>query len=547
MLHRRYRFEPQDHGFDPGDQPIDDETGKGAGTIVAHRRRGAGSIELKRSAERRVAASRSRSSRRRRSRAARRTQAHAARRRRGHRRRHRRRRSLPRRPGHAAAAAAAARPAGWAAPLVEPGEDVLDGCTAARARARRRRRCRSRDRRAPARPTPAARMIVDLVARREDGRDHRPVPQDDQQPARGRRWRPRPRRASPVRAVQKADEDDEHVGHLDGVTRVGDNADVAAALAAGTVDVVAGTRWLLARPEFDDAFDVLFVDEASQMSLANAVALGTCARSIVLIGDPNQLPMVTPGRPPGRRGRVVPRAPRRRGGDGAARSRPVPGDLAPAAPGRQRVHLAGVLRGPAGDAPGHGAARRRWRRSGPVRLRRPLAARSPHAGNGPRSREEAEVVADAVEPLTGMTWQDATGRIRPHRASTTSSSSRRTTPRSRRSRPPSSDASGGAATSAPSTSSRAARASSRSTRWRVRAARTRRATWASCTRATASTSRSREPQCVAMLVASPTLLEAGCRTPEQMRMVDALCRFVEVASPGRPSAADEAARLSSAA
>jgi uncharacterized protein len=34
---------------------------------------------------------------------------------------------------------------------------------------------------------------------------------------------------------------------------------------------------------------------------------------------------------------------------------------------------------------------------------------------------------------------------------------------------------------------------------------------------------------VAILVASPTLLEAGCRTPEQMRMVDALCRFVEVA------------------
>jgi hypothetical protein len=26
------------------------------------------------------------------------------------------------------------------------------------------------------------------------------------------------------------------------------------------------------------------------------------------------------------------------------------------------------------------------------------------------------------------------------------------------------------------------------------------------------------------------LLEAGCRTPEQMRMVDALCRFVEVAT-----------------
>jgi uncharacterized protein len=37
-------------------------------------------------------------------------------------------------------------------------------------------------------------------------------------------------------------------------------------------------------------------------------------------------------------------------------------------------------------------------------------------------------------------------------------------------------------------------------------------------------------QSLAILVASPTLLEAGCHTPEQMRMVDAMCRFVEVAA-----------------
>jgi len=48
-------------------------------------------------------------------------------------------------------------------------------------------------------------------------------------------------------------------------------------------------------------------------------------------------------------------------------------------------------------------------------------------------------------------------------------------------------------------------------------------------------------RCVAILVASPTLLQAGCRTPEQMRMVDALCRFVEVAdaqAADRPAVAD---------
>jgi uncharacterized protein len=37
-------------------------------------------------------------------------------------------------------------------------------------------------------------------------------------------------------------------------------------------------------------------------------------------------------------------------------------------------------------------------------------------------------------------------------------------------------------------------------------------------------------QSIAVVVASPELLEAGCRTPEQMRLVDALCRYVEVSA-----------------
>ena len=34
---------------------------------------------------------------------------------------------------------------------------------------------------------------------------------------------------------------------------------------------------------------------------------------------------------------------------------------------------------------------------------------------------------------------------------------------------------------------------------------------------------------IAIMVASPALMEAECHTPEQMRMVNALCRFLEVA------------------
>jgi uncharacterized protein len=40
-------------------------------------------------------------------------------------------------------------------------------------------------------------------------------------------------------------------------------------------------------------------------------------------------------------------------------------------------------------------------------------------------------------------------------------------------------------------------------------------------------------QCLAYLVASPRLLEASCRTVEQMRLANALCRFVEIAEDAR--------------
>ena len=36
-------------------------------------------------------------------------------------------------------------------------------------------------------------------------------------------------------------------------------------------------------------------------------------------------------------------------------------------------------------------------------------------------------------------------------------------------------------------------------------------------------------RCLAYVVASPRLLEVNCRTVDQMRLVNALCRFVEVA------------------
>jgi predicted RecB family nuclease len=69
--------------------------------------------------------------------------------------------------------------------------------------------------------------------------------------------------------------------------------------------LIAGTAWLFAREGMDLALDYLFIDEAGQVSLADAVAVGTCARNIVLLGDPQQLPHVTKNTHPAGSGRSV--------------------------------------------------------------------------------------------------------------------------------------------------------------------------------------------------------------------------------------------------
>ena len=76
------------------------------------------------------------------------------------------------------------------------------------------------------------------------------------------------------------------------------NEEIDRGLRDGQFDIVAGTPWLFARPELEGLLDVLTVDEAGQMSLANVVVMGGAARSIVLLGDPNQLAQVTQGTHP---------------------------------------------------------------------------------------------------------------------------------------------------------------------------------------------------------------------------------------------------------
>jgi uncharacterized protein len=60
----------------------------------------------------------------------------------------------------------------------------------------------------------------------------------------------------------------------------------------------AGTAWLFANPLVDDTVDTLVIDEAGQVSLADAIAMSTSARNVVLLGDPLQLAQVSQGTHP---------------------------------------------------------------------------------------------------------------------------------------------------------------------------------------------------------------------------------------------------------
>ncbi|MDP1570906.1 MAG: TM0106 family RecB-like putative nuclease [Vicinamibacterales bacterium] len=74
-----------------------------------------------------------------------------------------------------------------------------------------------------------------------------------------------------------------------GIRQMDDNDNALAALVAGEIDVLGGTAWLWARENAVDQLDVLFVDEAGQMSLANTLGVAQAAGSLVLLGDPQQL------------------------------------------------------------------------------------------------------------------------------------------------------------------------------------------------------------------------------------------------------------------
>ncbi len=64
--------------------------------------------------------------------------------------------------------------------------------------------------------------------------------------------------------------------------------------------VVGGTSWsFCAKEMFEDSFDYIFVDEAAQFSLVDAIAVSANSKNLVLLGDPRQLTQVVQAIHPG--------------------------------------------------------------------------------------------------------------------------------------------------------------------------------------------------------------------------------------------------------
>ena len=75
----------------------------------------------------------------------------------------------------------------------------------------------------------------------------------------------------------------------EGILREHSYDKILAGLSHGAIDVIGATAWAFSRLDFEQCVDVLIVDEAGQMSLSNVLAAAPAGRSLVLLGDPQQL------------------------------------------------------------------------------------------------------------------------------------------------------------------------------------------------------------------------------------------------------------------
>jgi predicted RecB family nuclease len=283
------------------------------------------------------------------------------------------------------------------------------------------------------------------------------------------------------------------------------------------LQLLAGTAWLFSRSELDQHVDTLFVDEAGQVALADAIAVGTAARSVVFLGDPNQLPQVSQGtHPPGADASVLAHL--------LGNDQTVQPDMGIflAQTWRLRPEVNSYISSTFYDGRLEPAARA---------LERSLAAGHgirflgvPHTANRVAAPQEAEAIASEIDRLLGSEYRDGTEVraleprdvivVAPYNAHVRCLRGRIKDPRIRigtvdkfqgQEAPVAFYAMG----------SSSGEDVPRGIEFLF-----------SRNRLNVAISRAK---CLAYLVASPQLLDASCRTIEQMRMANALCSLTEIA------------------
>jgi uncharacterized protein len=343
------------------------------------------------------------------------------------------------------------------------------------------------------------------------------------------------RTGMPVRAIRKL-ENGEEPDPAWGYATTRSNQDVASDLATGAAQVAAGTTWLWARPELEGLLDTLFVDEAGQLSLANVVAVSGAARNVVLLGDPQQLSQVKKGAHP----EGVDVSALEFVLDGQAVIDPARGLFLPET---HRLHpdvnrftseifyerqlrAAPETRLQALTAPGGlSGTGVRWR---------PVA----HEGNRNSSVEEATLVAGLYRDLLGGRWTNHRGQT----ASLAPDAVLVVTPYNAQVEllvemlQPIAAERGGAPRVGTVDKVQGQQAAvvlySLATSSQDELPRTMEFLY-SLNRLNVATSRGR---CLAVIVGSPELLRVSAHTPYQMRLANALCRFVELAGERAASA-----------
>jgi predicted RecB family nuclease len=303
------------------------------------------------------------------------------------------------------------------------------------------------------------------------------------------------------------------------------NGELLAALLGGELDVVGGTAWVWSRADFAGTLDVLVVDEAGQIALANALAVSPAARSLILLGDPQQLEQPLKGtHPPGAERSALAHLL-----DGVAT---MPAEKGLFLARTWRLHpdvcvftseafYAGLLE------PKEDLARQSLEGVGPLTGTGVRYVPVAHAGNQSESPEEADAIAALVRSLIDRpsTWTDRHGQrglLRLGDILVVAAYNAQVALLARR-LPPGArvgtvDKFQGqeAAVSIYSMASSSPADAPRGMEFLY-----------SLNRLNVATSRAR---CLAAVVASPELFRVRCRTPRQMQLANGLCRLMERAT-----------------